>query len=160
MKPNTIGVYALSSPVDYYRASRQTPAGTQAEELLEIYVIYTSPGETAKAVQAAAGFADQLGVQIRLVMAYEVSYKLALDRPPVSSKFLEAQLTGIAAKAGVSVDARVCLCRDRKTTLSNLLPPKSLIVMAGRKSWWPSEAQRLASQFQKEGHHVIFAGTK
>jgi hypothetical protein len=63
----------------------------------------------------------------------------------------------LAARTGMEVEAQVCLCRDKKSALGNLLPPNSLIVVGGRKRWWSTEAQRLSQAMQDNGHHVIFA---
>src|SRR5579862_5819470 len=94
MKPNTIGIYSVSSPVDSSQAPVGTPTEDSVQAPLEIFVVYTSPKETSRALRAAAGLANQLGAQIKLVRAYEVSYQLPLNRPPVATKFLEEQLVG------------------------------------------------------------------
>jgi len=38
-----------------------------------------------------------------------------------------------------------------------VLKPHSLIIVGGRKRWWPTSEQRLAQALKKDGHHVIFA---
>ena len=90
-------------------------------------------------------------------MPYEVSYALPLTKPPVSVEFLESQMRDLAGKTGMEVEAHVCLCRDKKSALGNLLPPKSLVVVGGKKRWWPTSGQRLAQSLEKDGHQVIFA---
>jgi hypothetical protein len=49
------------------------------------------------------------------------------------------------------------LCRDRVETLRKVLKPHSLVVIGGRRSWWPTPENRLARQLRRSGHEVVFA---
>jgi hypothetical protein len=149
--------YALAAPVYAQEAKRHQPINGQAERRLEVFVIFTDLPGTLAAIQRAEGLAEQLGAHLRLVMPYEVSYMLPLTKPPVPVEFLEGQMRDLAARTGMEVEAQVCLCRDKKSALGNLLPPNSLIVVGGRKRWWPTAAQMLARSMQRDGHQVIFA---
>ena len=149
--------YALASPVHSREANGRQPIDGQTERRLEVFVIFTDLPGTLAAIQRAEGLAEQLGAHLRLVMPYEVSYTLPLTKPPVSVEFLESQMRDLAARTGMEVEAQVCLCRDKKSALGNLLPPNSLIVVGGRKRWWPTAAQLLARSMQRDGHQVIFA---
>lgn len=160
MKPNPIDVFALSSAVKSFHVAGHKPADQRSETHLEIFVIYTTVRETEAALQAADRLAHQLGAQLRLVMPYEVSFQLPLDRPPVSLPFLECQLAEIGALAETEVDAKVCLCREKKNALLQLLPPNSLVVVGDKKRWWPSAQQSLWSALQKKGHQLIYAEVK
>lgn len=151
-------IYALSSPIDSPEAMVPQPAPPADNSRLQIFVIYTKFHEAVAALHAAERLAQQLGALVRLVMPYEVSYKLPLDRPPVLTNFLRAQLADAAAHAAVDVEGHVCLCRDKRDALNNLMPPNSLVVVGGKNGWWPSEPRRLAKHFRKLGHHVIFGG--
>jgi hypothetical protein len=149
-------IYALSSPIDSPEAMVPQAAPPSDDSRLQIFVIYTKFHEAVAALHAAERLAQQLGALVRLVMPYEVSYKLPLDRPPVLTNFLRAQLADAAAHAAVDVEGHVCLCRDKRDALKSLMPPNSLVVIGGKNGWWPSESRRLARHFQKLGHHVIF----
>ena len=61
-----------------------------------------------------------------------------------------------------SIETRVAirLCRDRAEMLEQTLQPGSVIVMAGRSRWWPTQEQRLASRLSRLGHKVIFAAAR
>jgi hypothetical protein len=48
------------------------------------------------------------------------------------------------------------LCRDRLETLKSVLNPRSLVVMSGRKRWWPTAEKSLAKTLRRAGHEVIF----
>ena len=133
------------------------PVDKVAEKRLEVFVIFTDGPGTMTALRTAEGLAKQLDAHLRLVLPYEVPYALPLNEPAVTVPFLEGQMRGLAAKTHMEVDAQVCLCRDKRSALSSLLPPHSLIVMAGKKRWWSTPAERLARVIQRDGHHVILA---
>jgi len=151
---------ALASPVHSQEARERQPIDGQSERRLEVFVNFTDLPGTLAAVQSAEGLAQQLGAHLRLLMPYEVSYRLPLTKPPVSVEFLEGQMRDLAARTGMEVEAQVCLCRDKKSALCNLLPPNSLIVVGGKQRWWPNAAQLLARSMQRDGHQVIFADSR
>jgi hypothetical protein len=49
------------------------------------------------------------------------------------------------------------LCRDSSETLLAVLKPRSLVVIGGRRRWWPTREERLAKKLRGAGHEVIFA---
>jgi hypothetical protein len=124
---------------------------------LEVLVIYTEAAGTLKALQTAEGLAQKLGAHIRLLLPYEVPYALPLTKPPVPVEFLERQVRSVASAVHLDVAAQVFLCRDKKRAMGLLLRPNSLVVMGGKKRWWPTPAQKMAQGLKKDGHHVIFA---
>ena len=124
---------------------------------LEVFVIFTDAPGTLAALQMADGLAQKLEAHIRLLMPYEVPYALPLTKPAVPVEFLEGQIRNLAGKTRLEVAAHIYLCRDKRRALELLLRPHSLIVVGGKKRWWPTSAQKLAQDLQKDGHHVIFA---
>jgi hypothetical protein len=138
-------------------AYRYEPANASVKDGIQIAVIFTDALGGFAALQLADGLAQHLGAYLRLIMPYEVHYSLPLEAPPVMSEYLEAQLKELAEKTGMKVEAQVCLCRDKRSALNQLLPPNSLIVVGGKKRWWPTPAQLLARSMQRDGHQVIFA---
>lgn len=147
--------YTRASSVYSHDAQRSPSTDEHTEQRLEVFVIFTDVPGTGAAIQAAEGLARQLGVRLRLVMPYEVSYRLPLTKPPVPVEFLEGQLRDLAAKTGLEVDAQVCLCRNKASAFGNLLPPHSLIVLGAKKRWWPTATQRLSLSLMGAGHRVI-----
>jgi hypothetical protein len=105
----------------------------------------------------ADGLAQKLAAHIRLLVPYEVPYTLPLTKPAVPVEFLEGQVRDLAGKTRLEVAAHIYLCRDKRRSLELLLRPHSLIVVGGKKRWWPTSAQKLAQDLQKDGHLVIFA---
>jgi hypothetical protein len=149
--------HALTSSVYSHDAKRHQLVDELTGKRLEVFVIFTDLPGTLAAIQMAEGLAEQLGAHLRLVMPFEVSYRLPLAEPPVSVDFLEGQMYNLAAETRMEVEAQVCLCRDKRIALGKLLPPNSLIVVGGKKRWWPTAAQLLARTVQRDGHQVIFA---
>jgi hypothetical protein len=147
--------YTLASPV-YSRDAKRSPSTDEhTEQRLEVFVVFTDVRETLAAIETAEGLAQQLGARLRLVMPYEVSYRLPLTKPPVPVEFLETRMRDLAAGTGMEVDAQVCLCRNKASALGNLLPPNSLVVLGAKKRWWPTAAQRLSQSLIGDGHRVI-----
>lgn len=131
-----------------------TPSGPTT---LEIEVIFTTPESTRTALQAASRLTHDLNAQVRLVAAQVVPYPVSLSRPPVPVEWTERHLRALAAEASVPATVQVYLCRDQRQTLADFLRPGSLVVLGGRRRWWPTAEQRLARWLQARGHSVVFA---
>src|SRR5579862_541335 len=126
---------------------------------LVVNVIFTDREETARALEAAGSLAASLGASIKLLAAQAVPFRLRLDEPQVSVDFTERLLSDLAGgldQDGVEINPRLYLCRNALETIMRVLPPNSLVVIGGRKSWWPSAASRMARVFRSEGHHVLW----
>jgi hypothetical protein len=52
------------------------------------------------------------------------------------------------------------LCRDRVWALSQVLKPNSLVVIGGRKRWWPTAEARMARALQDKGYRVVFVDSR
>ena len=140
----------------------ETTAGTDSQPL-EVNVVFTEPQATAAALRAAEAFARGLGAYIRLRAAIIVPLRLPLDRPPVSVRFMEQLLSDLAGQPeqdGSDVTVHLYVCRDWLGALSQVLKPDSLVVIGGRKHWWPTAARRMARALRAEGHRVVFVDAK
>jgi hypothetical protein len=157
MQINSGDEFRLTSPVFSQDTNCHDLIDRHTERGLEVFVICTDAPGTLAALQMAEGLAQKLEAHIQLLMPYEVPYTLPLTKPAVPVEFLESQIRNLAQKTRLEVSANIYLCRDRKRTLKLLLRPHSLIVVGGKKHWWPTSAQKLAQALQKDGHHVIFA---
>jgi hypothetical protein len=157
MKTRSKDDFRTTSSIYSHEAKRYEAPQAPAARRIEIAVVFTdAPGGFA-GMQLAVGLAQQLGACLKLFMPYEVHYSLPLEAPPVMREYLESQLHDLAAMTGMKVEAQVCLCRDKKIALNQVLPPNSLIIVGGTKRWWPTPAQKLAQALEADGHHVIFA---
>jgi len=135
----------------------QSLAGADADSKLNICVIFTAVETTLAALRQAGALASNLGARIYLVVPHVVPYPLALNNPPVKRPFNERRFRVIAGQSRVETTVAVYLCRDRMETLEAVLHPHSLIVVGGRKSWWPTSEKRLAAGLRRAGHEVIFS---
>lgn len=130
---------------------------------VEVNVIYTDQASTAAALGVAQSFARDLGARIHLQYAVTVPFQLPLERPGVSVSFLQEQLRAVLAdleKDGFEPMAHLYLCRDRVQALRQALKRNSLVVIGGRKHWWPTPESRIARALEAEGHRVICVESK
>jgi hypothetical protein len=139
-------------------ATPETIPGAGSEPL-EVNVIYTERRATAAALKAAATLAHGLGACICLRAAIAVPLRLPLDQSPVSVPFMEQLLRDLVCQAGPDGSehtVHLYVCRDWLGTLLQVLKPNSLVVVGGRKRWWPTRASQVARALQAKGHRVAF----
>lgn len=130
---------------------------------LEMNVIFTEPEATVCALTFAQSLATELGACVRLHAAIAVPVALPIDQPPVSVAFMQEKLRVLASqveRAGFEPTAHLYLCRDRVPALLQVLKPNSLVLLGGRKRWWPTEASRLGRALRAAGHRVIFLDSR
>ena len=138
--------------------SSNAPASTPpGRTTLEVEVIFTTTESTRTALQAASKLTRDLDAQVRLVAVQIVPYPVSLSRPTVPVQWTERHLRALAAEASVPASVQVYLCRDQRQALADFLRPGSLVVLGGRRRWWPTAEQRLARWLQARGHSVVFA---
>jgi hypothetical protein len=132
-------------------------------ERLEVNVIFTDPHATAVALKTAGSLARDLGACIRVRAAIAVPYALPLDKPLVSAGFIEELLSDLVCRLELDAfepSVHLYLCRDQVETLLQVLSPNSLVVIGGRKHWWPTAGRRMARALRSKGHRVVFIGLK
>ncbi len=136
------------------------PARVEADQQLNIAVVFTSVESTLAALKEAGNLANSLGARITLVVPQVVPYPLPLESPPVLVEFNENRFRVIASKSPVETSVQIFLCRDRFETLAAVLKPGSIVVLGGRKRWWPTKDETLARQLRRAGYEVLFKETK
>jgi hypothetical protein len=127
---------------------------------LEVAVVFTHVAPTVAALKQAGALADRLGARIKLVVPQIVPDRLPLESPPVLIEFSERRFREIAMASPVETSVQIYLCRDPLETLKSVLPPRSLVVIGGRRRWWPTREKSLARQLRRAGHEVIFTETE
>ena len=115
----------------------------QREPCLNITVVFTSVEATLAALKEAGVLAGRLCGHITLVVPQVVPYPLPLTSPPVLLDWSERRFRVIASDSPVETKVALYLCRDRVETLTALLSPHSLVVLGGRKRWWPTARNTL-----------------
>ncbi len=137
----------------------ESPASGHGGSRLDIAVIFTSVKATLAAIRKAGALARSLSARIVLVVPQIVPWPLPLDRSPVLADFSEKRFRDIARESPVDIMVRLYLCRDRREALVAGLKPRSLVVVGGRKRWWPTSEKRQAKLLRRAGHEVIFIET-
>jgi len=130
--------------------------GEPQESRLNIVVIFTSSSATIAALMRAGSLAKSLNADIKLVVPQVVPFPLPLTSPPVLLDFQESRFREIAEGIPVEIRVHLYLCRDKLETLKEVLQPRSLVVVGGRKRVWPTREERLARRLRRAGHDVIF----
>ena len=136
------------------------PLGDEADQKLNIAVVFTSVESTLAALKEAGNLANSLGARIKLVVPKVVPYPLPLETPPVLVEFNENRFRVIASESPVETSVQIYLCRDRFETLTSVLQPGSIVVLGGKKRWWPTKDELLARQLRRAGHEVVFKETE
>jgi hypothetical protein len=146
-------------------ATTETAAETDTSELppggkdgrgQEIIVLFTTHAGTVAALKMASRLSANLGARPKVLMLYEVPYTLPLERRALPDGFLENQVRALQRDFPEEISTDLHLCRHPRQGLREVLLPHSLIVLGGRKRWWPTPEQRLAEFLHSSGHQVIF----
>lgn len=118
-------------------------------------VVLTSPEAGDAVLKKVGTLARRIHARVELIVAQVVPYPLPLNQPPVPLTFLRSRLGALAAESAVEPTVRLILCRDRATTLIEVLKPYSLVVIGRRKSRWVITEGRLARRLRRSGYNVI-----
>lgn len=136
-----------------------TKTGDSASSL-NVSVVFTSVDATLEALRRAGDLASRLSGHITLLVPQVVPFPLPLTSPPVLIDWNERRFGVIASKSTIETKVMLYLCRDRVETLLKVLTPGSLVVVGGRRRWWPTAEKQLARKLRRAGHEVIFAETE
>jgi hypothetical protein len=131
---------------------------SEEQRALSLTVIHTTADGTLAALKAAASLAKNLDERLGLIMTEVVPFRLPLEQPRRSVEFLKQLQEGLVAQAGLKskeILVQICVCRDTREALGRLLPTPSLVVLGGRRNWWPSREQRLETFLSRLGHQVV-----
>jgi hypothetical protein len=124
-----------------------------------VYVVHTSVADTLVAIRVANDFGAALGVPVTVVHFRTVPYAAPVDEPDGVSPIETAEFAGRLRDEEMNVRLRVYLCRDERRAVTFAFQPHSLIVMAGRRSWWPTVSERRRRLLEAAGHFVLFVDT-
>jgi hypothetical protein len=136
------------------------PIAEETDQQLSIAVVFTSVEATLAALKEAGALASSLGARIKLVVPQEVPYPTPLETPPVLVEFSENRFRVMASESPVETSVQIYLCRDRFETLTTVLESGSIVVVGGRKRWWPTKDELLARQLRRAGYEVLFKETR
>src|SRR5262245_15827841 len=134
----------------------QTPAPVASTPHFQVVIPHRKPELTRAALQYAATFANGLNVRLRLIDVHVVPYGVPLDEPTVDPRHLTRRIRNLAQRSSLRVSAEVVYARDWEQGFRRALSPGSLVLMAIKRSWWPTSEKRLAARLRKLGHQVIW----
>ena len=138
----------------------EAPPTGRRDPTLNVDVVFTSHEATLAALKRAGELASRLNARISLIVPQVTPFPCPLSSPPVLLDFSERRLAALAAQSPVDITVRLYLCRDKWETLRTVLRPRSLVVVGGRKRWWPTRETILAGKLRRAGHEVVFAETE
>jgi|BarGraNGADG00312_2_1021985.scaffolds.fasta_scaffold28195_3 hypothetical protein len=130
--------------------SEQTGIG-----LGDVYVIFTSIDETLRAVRVARRLARAMRSGVTIVHFRPIGFGAPLEEPaglsPVETDAFKARLEAEDCDARI----RVCVCRDARQAIPSVLQEHSLIVIGGRRRWWPTPSDRWRRTLEGQGYLVV-----
>jgi hypothetical protein len=121
---------------------------------LRVFVPYTSVELTKAALSEATLLVKDLDVHITLFAVQIVPFPLPLERSDVAPEFLVQRLLAIAGEIEAAVNVQLIFARDLDFGMRRILPPNSLVIVATKKSWWPTSEAKLARSLVRAGHSV------
>jgi hypothetical protein len=136
------------------------PRRADSEYRLDVAVVFTSPAATIAALRHAGSLADRLSARITLMVLQYIPFQFPLESPPVLLDFSEQRFQQIAAASCVETKVQIYLCRDPLETLKGALSARSLVVIGGRRRWWPTREKSMARQLRRAGYEVVFTETE
>ena len=122
--------------------------------VLWVVVPYTTPELTRAALRHAAVCSD-LNVHVSLVDIQVVPFPCPLDQPPINKEYSQRRLRDLFSETGLAGGVAVMYTRDWLEGFRRILEPKSLLILATRKRWWPTREQKIARALTKAGHQVM-----
>ena len=136
--------------------SLQKPETKQKQHCLELSVVFTTVQHTLLSLQTAAQLAGNLEARIQLLVPDSNLYPAFLITPRTLADFTARYFLAMLPH-GSDLQIKMISYPANTGDLWEVLPPQSLIVMAGnRHRFWPSAEQRFARRLQEVGHEVIF----
>jgi len=125
-----------------------------------VSVLFTTEEETLAAARVAAVLARAMAVPMTIVHCRAVPYPLSVDAPVgVSPAESDAFIRRLQSE-GVDARVRVFLCRDRENVAPKAFRRHSLIVVGGRRRWWPTASERWRRRLEAAGHFVLFTDVR
>ncbi len=121
-----------------------------------VNVVFTTPQDTLAALRVASAVGKAMSAPLRLVQFRSIPYPMSVDAPSGLSAVEADEFVERVRAEGVDLRVRVYLCRDERRVMPLAFGPHSFIVLGGRRSWWPTPADRLRKRLEAAGHFVVF----
>jgi len=122
----------------------------------QIVVLFTGLAPTLRAVAVARGLGRALGARISVVVVKTPKYSPPRGGQTWTSRDIEAEALQKRLRATGDIRFRVVAAPHTGEALGVALGPSSLVVVGGRRRWWPTAAGRLCRLLEAHGHYVLF----
>ncbi len=135
---------------------QRTPGSPEAAvQHAEVYVVFTSPGETLAALRVASDLARSLGGQVHLVDFRVVPVGAPVERPTGRPRIEADGFLDRVRSEGIDVRADAYVCRDARRAIPFVFRAHSLVVIGGNHHRWPTRAERWRRILERHGHFVL-----
>lgn len=125
-----------------------------------VSVLFTTEHDTVAAARVGAAIAGAMAVPLTVTHFRTVPYPLSVSAPdgisPVERDVFKQRLL----VEGIDARVRVFLCRNKERVMPMAFRGHSLIVIGGRRRWWPTTAERLRRRLEAAGHFVLFVDVR
>jgi hypothetical protein len=126
-----------------------------------VYVVHTSVEGTVAALRVAGDFAKALHVPVTITEFRTFPDASAPCKPgqdePLEMSAVETRSCVAHLRAqGLDIHVRAYVSRDPLRAVPWAFRPRSLIVVGGRRSWWPTEGERWRRTLEAADHFVVF----
>src|SRR4030088_2778467 len=109
---------------------------------MNVYVVFTSIDDTLAAAHVASDLARAMAAPLTVIHFRTVPYALSVDKPDGLSPVETDGFVKRLRAEGLDIRIRVYLCRSPRRAIPLAFKKGSLVVVAGRRGWWPSRSER------------------
>jgi hypothetical protein len=120
-----------------------------------VSVVYTGFDATFSAARVGADLARRMGLPLRVVHFRAVPRQNDLDRPSGLSPVETDAFADWLRSEHIEARVRVYLCRDEAKGIAYAFRPRSIVVIGGRHSWFPTRVERWRHALEDAGHFVV-----
>ena len=140
----------------------QSFESTPESHPFSIHVVFTTWRGTRAAMRVAGLQSRSLGARIVLWYFQVVPSQFNLASPPVSTEFVARRLAAIAQEycAESEAEVHICFCTDQRHSMTRALAAESLVITGGKRRWWRSREERIATLLQSHGCRVLFVSDR
>jgi hypothetical protein len=125
-----------------------------------VSVLFTTEEATLAAACVAAPLAAAMAVPLTVIHFRTIPFPLFVDAAASLSSIDHDAFKERLQAQGVDARVRVYLCRNRDSVIPMAFRGHSLIVLGGRRRWWPTAAERWRRRLEAAGHFVLFVDVR